>query len=73
MNNRATIEISQCGEGFVVTWKAEGLDSLASRGYWSENDADGKQAFTDWDDVHIFIAILAGRLGLTGEIEKEPA
>jgi hypothetical protein len=73
MNNRATIEISQCGKGFVVTWKAEGLDSLASRGYWSENDADGKQAFTDWDDVHIFIAILAGRLGLTGEIEKEPA
>ena len=73
MNKQVTIGIGQCGEGFIVTWKAEGLDSLASRGYWSENDADGRQAFSDWDDTHTFIAILAGRLGLTGDVDKESA
>ena len=73
MNEQVTIGIGQCGEGFIVTWKAEGLDALASRGYWSENDADGRQAFSDWDDTHTFIAILAGRLGLTDDVDKESA
>jgi len=73
MSHRATIEIAQCGKGFIVTWKDEGLDSLASRGYWSANDADGRQACSDWDAAHTFIAILGGRLGLTGDADKESA